>query len=134
MWRVERARVGYNTTLMGKNEVSADDAGEVTAWLKEVGKRVVASPANGKQVESAEEVLEYLSTLTGRPMRTREDVRGFLESAHRERIAAEKSLARQRLQRESLLLFLLAGAYLQYYYWDVALQIENLPRLITLVS
>jgi hypothetical protein len=118
-----------------KNTSTTADPGEdVTAWLKEVGKRVVASPANGKQAESAEEVLEYLRTVTGRPIRTREDVRAFLESVQRERIAAEKSLARQRLRRESLLLFLLAGAYLQYYYWDVALQIEKLPRLIALVS
>jgi hypothetical protein len=118
-----------------KSEASADDSGaDLTAWLKEVGKRAVASPARGKQADSAEEVLEYLSTVTGRPMRTREDVRAFLESVHRERIAAGKSLARQRLRRESLLLFLLAGAYLQYYYWDVALQIEKLPHLITLVS
>ena len=111
---------------------NCDDPGaDVTAWLKEVGKRVVAGPANGRQAESAEELLDYLRTVTGRTIRTREDIRALLEA---ERIVTEQSLARRRLWRESVLLFLLAGAYLQYYYWDVQLQIEKLPRVVALVS
>jgi hypothetical protein len=112
-----------------------DDPGaDLTAWLREVGKRVVAGPVNGKHAESAEELLDYLREITGRPIRTREDIREYFESLRRERIAAEQALARRRLWRESVLLFLLAGAYLQYYYWDVQLQIEKLPRVIALVS
>jgi hypothetical protein len=120
---------------MDKNEAPGDDdGGDLAAWLKQAGKRVARRPANAGQAESAEELLDYLRSVTGRPIRTREDIREYFESLRREQIAAQQALARRRLWRESVLLFLLAGAYLQYYYWDVQLQIEKLPRVIALVS
>jgi hypothetical protein len=111
-----------------------DDGGDLAAWLKQVGRRVANRPANAGQAESAEELLDYLRAVTGRPIRTREDIREYFESLHRAQLDTQQALARRRLWRESVLLFVLAGAYLQYYYWDVQLQISKLPSVIALVS
>lgn len=115
-------------------EASGDDfSGDVTAWLKEVGKRVRAGPARGEPEESAEALLDYLREVTGRPLRTRDDILDYFQALHREQIAAEQALSRRRRWRESVLLFLAVGAYLHYYYWDVSLEIVKLPQVVATV-
>jgi hypothetical protein len=80
--------------------------------------------------ESPEEVLRYLSELAGRPLRTREDITLYLEGLHRERLAAEQTLTRRRIWREAAILTLVVAAYLQFYFWDVLIQIERLPTVV----
>lgn len=109
-------------------EPQEDIGRDMAQWLREVGRRV---PAGGPAArdESPEELLRYLSELAGRPLRSREDIRFYINELHRERLAAERSLTRRRIWREAAIVSLVAASYLQFYFLDVMYEIETLPRL-----
>jgi hypothetical protein len=110
-------------------EPQEDIGRELAQWLKEVGHRLPAA-MRARSHESPEEVLRYLSELAGRPLRTREDITLYLEGLHRERLAAEQAVTRRRIWREAAILTLVVAAYLQFYFWDVFIQIERLPTVV----
>ena len=112
-----------------ETERQEDVSRELAQWLQEVGHRLPAA-MRARSHESPEEVLRYLSELAGRPLRTREDITLYLEGLHRERLAAEQSLTRRRIWREAAILTLVVAAYLQFYFWDVLIQIERLPTVV----
>jgi len=113
-------------------EETEDIGRELAQWLCEVGHRVPATEP-GARPESPEELLRYLAELAGRPLRSREDIHRYFTELHAERLAAIRALERRRLWRESLLIALLATAYLQFYFLDIHLEIAKLPRVVPMV-
>ena len=79
-----------------------------------------------KEPETREELLQHLEKLTGRTLKTREDVQAyFLEAA--ERKAAEQPSVRRWLKVKKVTLFaLLAFSAIQYYVLDVMLEIASM--------
>lgn len=103
-------------------EGGKDPSEEVAAWLQEVGQR---RPGSQAPAESSDELLAHLERLSGKKIRTREDIHVFLSG-----------VARQAGQRRAggwgknaLLGALLVIAILQYYFIDVQLQILSQPSL-----
>jgi hypothetical protein len=105
-----------------------DDTGRNLAqWLREIarGKPVVPQlPA-----EPGEGVLEYLELRIGRKLRSREAVDGFLKALESRESEAHRKGMRRGITRGAILLALILAAYLQYYYWDVKLEIAALPAV-----
>jgi hypothetical protein len=73
-----------------------------------------------KQTGSPEELLRYLEELSGRTLQTREDIRKYVSD-------------RAGTVREGLLLLVTTFAFLQYYFLDVMVQIEQLPHMVVFV-
>lgn len=79
--------------------------------------------------ESSEALIQYLEQATGKKLRTREDVRRFLDE-----IAARKpdeSPAERfwRTAKEGTWLLLLVAAFLQYYFMDILIQVNSMPEI-----
>lgn len=116
-----------------------DTSMELSAWLKDVGRRkwhpsqLPRLSRSDGGTESCEVVVGYLEELTGGTIRSREDVhRCFGELWARDREAGQ-IYRRRQIVKEALLLLCLVGAYIQYYYWDVNLQIARLPSTVIFV-
>jgi hypothetical protein len=80
-----------------------------------------------EQGPTREELLAYLERLSGRSLRTHEDVRAYVREIS-ERNAAHRAPFQQWVQvKRMALAVLLAFSVLQYYVFDVVLQIAALP-------
>jgi hypothetical protein len=110
-------------------------AGEQLAqWLKEAGRRTQSKPpsAPGAAAEddgtfnSPSSLHRYLEELAGRKLPTHADVLAFLKEVAGSEPRENRQRELRRMVRELALLGLLALSYLQYYYWDVQLQIAAL--------
>jgi hypothetical protein len=72
--------------------------------------------------ESREELIQHLEKLTGRALKTREDVQAYVrESAQR-----KPSMARWLKAKKLTLVVLLAFSVIQYYILDVMLEIASM--------
>lgn len=114
------------------SELDEDTSRELAAWLKDAGRRrwqpSKVSGTSADVAASSEELIRYLEELTGRRIRSREDLHGcFGEMQVSGRIHKRQTL------KEALLLLCLAAAYIQYYFWDVNLQIARLPATVVFV-
>lgn len=108
-----------------------DDANaDLSDWLLEAGQRKSAPRPIEVDEEPSEDLLGYFEHLAGRRLRTREEIRLYFQALNAEREITDKRQKRRRLAWESLLLVLAVGSYLQYYYWNVYIEIESLPRVV----
>jgi hypothetical protein len=116
-------------------ESSGDDSVDLARWLQEVARgrtKIIMQPPRElipDSSESSEDVLKYLEQLTGRELRSREAVDGYLKELAKDEIERTRVATGRRIVREALLLGLLSAAYLHYYYWDVSLQIASLHQV-----
>lgn len=78
-------------------------------------------------MQSSEEILEHLEKVTGRKFRSCDAIDRYLKDLARDEGQRTRSAFHKRLVRESLLLSLALAAFLNYYYWDVSLQIASVP-------
>ena|SRR5258708_4418156 len=109
-----------------------DDYEEVAHWLDEAAHR--RRPDTSSQRESGDELISYLEEATKKALRSREDIRLWLSEMSEAQARAEQEGARRRRTREITLLATLAIAYLQYFYWDVNLQIEAMRPTIVFAA
>lgn len=80
--------------------------------------------------ESREELIRGLEKLSGRAIRTREDVRAVLKEISARKAGDDPSVQRWKAAKRVTLLVVLSAAFLQYYFMDVALQIMSLRDLV----
>ena len=113
------------------DEPKGDVSEEVTRWSTDLRRQHPAgSTAEAVQSStSAEDLIRYLETLTGRQYRSRKDVLQLLTDFWREDVEAARIAMRKRVTREALLLGVLAASYLHYYYWEVELKISAIPTI-----
>jgi hypothetical protein len=76
--------------------------------------------------ESSEALIQYLEQVSGRALRSREDIRRYLDEVSRSS-GPRRSLL--HTLKQGMWLTLLAVAYLQYYFLDVLNRIENMPEV-----
>ena len=79
--------------------------------------------------ESGEHLLQYLEQMSGRKLRTREDIRRFLDETSRKSPEASPALSLWRTLKQGMWLALLTAAYLQFYFLDVLNQINSIPEI-----
>jgi hypothetical protein len=116
-------------------ESSGEDSVDVAHWLQDVARRrvgtVTQTPADSIQEssESSEDMLKYLEQLTGRELRSRQAIDGYLMELATDELEKTRAATGNRIVREALMVGLLSAAYPHYYYWDVSLQIASLAQL-----
>jgi len=111
------------------SELMDDVDGDLSDWLCEAGQR--RAPLKVEvDAEPSENLLGYFEHLAGRRLRTREEIRLYFQALNAEREVTEQRQKRRRLAWESLLLLVTVAAYLQYYFWNVYIEIESLPRVV----
>jgi hypothetical protein len=80
-----------------------------------------------KEPETREELVQHLERLTGRSLRTREDIQAYVREVAARKAADEPSVRRWLKVKKLTLLVLLAFSVMQYYVLDVMLEIVSLP-------
>ena len=123
------------TTELGVDEKNESYDEDLAHWLQDVARRRGATPLRSeiasqqRSKTSSDDLINYLEELTGRKLTSREDINGFLKQFWLEEVEKNRAATRHRVIREMVLLGCLLVAYLQYYYWDVNLQIASLREL-----
>jgi hypothetical protein len=79
-----------------------------------------------KLPESREELIEHLERLTGRTLRTREDIQAYVREVSARRPQDEPSVRRWLNAKRITLAVLLAFGVIQYYILDVLLEIASM--------
>ena len=79
-----------------------------------------------KTPETREELLQYLESLTGRSLRTREDIQNYAREVGARQAADEPSVQRWLKVKRITLVALLAFSIMQYYILDVLLEIASM--------
>jgi hypothetical protein len=82
-----------------------------------------------QESEAREELIRGLEQLSGRTIRTREDVREVLKEISARKAGDDPSVQRWKTAKRVTLLVVLSAAFLQYYFLDVALQIMSLREM-----
>ena len=80
-----------------------------------------------KEPETREELVQHLEKLTGRSLRTREDIQAYVREVAARNAADQPSVRRWLKAKKATLLVLLALSVMQYYVLDVMLEIVSLP-------
>jgi hypothetical protein len=113
-----------------------EGAGEQLAqWLKEAGRRTQSRPRDAEGADddgtfnSPTSLHRYLEELAGRKLQSHAEVLAFLKEVAGGEPQGHRHRELRRMVRELVLLGLLALSYLQYYYWDVQLQIAALKSV-----
>ncbi len=84
--------------------------------------------------ESSQELLAHLEELTGRSVRTRADIRAYVEEVDAAtRLRMSRVASSWNTAKHTAELTLLLFAFLQYYVADVLLQIVSLPQIAVFV-
>jgi len=79
-----------------------------------------------KEPETREELVQHLEKLTGRTLKTREDIQAYFKEVS-ERKAADNPSVRRWLKAKKITLFVLLGfGVIQYYILDVLLEIASM--------
>ncbi len=105
---------------------------EIAQWLKEAGRRAgsAARDSGGApdddSYNSPASLHRYVEELAGRPLQSHADVLNYLKEVAGSLPKEHRGQERRRLLRELTLVSLLVASFLQYYYWDVQLQIAAL--------
>ena len=122
---------------MSDHEMHASE--DLAAWLKDVGRRkwcppqLTESDQNKSATESSESLFTYLQELAGRELRTREDVRRYVDELSAANLEADRTQRRRHLVKDTVLLLCLLAAYIQYNFLDVTLQIARLPSTVIFI-
>ena len=78
------------------------------------------------QPESREELVQHLEKLTGRTLRTREDIQAYVREVAARKAADKPSVRRWLKLKKVTLVALLAFGIMQYYILDVMLEIVSM--------
>jgi len=112
---------------------------ELAQWLKEAGQRAASlksearSASEDDSYNSPASLHRYIEQLAGRPLGSHAELLDYLREVAGSQPHAHRELERRRLFRELILVSLLVLSALQYYYWDVQLQIAALNSVQTYV-
>ncbi len=79
-----------------------------------------------KQPESREELLQYLEQASGRRIRTRDDIKAYVEEVAARKAEGERSVTRWQKAKTFTLIGLAVFALAQFYFIDVMVQIMSL--------
>jgi len=79
-----------------------------------------------KKGASREELVQYLEQLSGRSIRTREDIKAYVDEMSARRAADQPSVRWWQKAKTITLVALAAFAFIQYYMLDVMVQIMAL--------
>jgi hypothetical protein len=111
------------------------DGEQLTQWLKEAGRRTQSRPPSVAEADddgtfnSPGSLHRYLEELADRKLQSHAEVLAFLKEVAGGEPQGHRHRELRRMAREFVLLGLLALSYLQYYYWDVQLQIAALKSV-----
>ena len=87
----------------------------------------------GTNPESREELIKYLEQMSGRSIRTREDIKAYLDEVAARKAADEPSVRRWQQAKTITLIGLATFAFVQYYMVDVMVQILSLRETTVFV-
>jgi hypothetical protein len=76
--------------------------------------------------ETREELVQHLEKLTGRTLKTREDIAAYVREVSARRASDEPSVKRWLKAKKATLIALLAFGVLQYYVLDVMVEIASM--------
>lgn len=82
---------------------------------------------SAREPETREELIEHLEKLTGRSLKTREDIRAYARELAARKASDEPSVRRWLTVKKATLIALLAFGVIQYYMLDVMLEIVSMP-------
>jgi hypothetical protein len=116
------------------NEHGSAPDEDLAEWLKEAGHRTIPPTGHRSRDDDAESISSaslfgYLEGLAGRKLRSRAALVSYLAEISGDAPKVHRARARNRIVRETVLVGLLALAFLQYYFWDVHLQIASLQSI-----
>jgi hypothetical protein len=77
--------------------------------------------------ETREELVEHLEKLTGRTLKTREDIQAYVREISARKAADDPVVRRWLKAKKITLMALFAFGVMQYYILDVMLEIVSLP-------
>jgi hypothetical protein len=80
-----------------------------------------------REPESREELILHLEKLTGRALKTREDIQAYVREVSARKATDEPRVRRWLTVKKATLVALLAFGVIQYYMLDVMLQIVSMP-------
>ena len=86
---------------------------------------MIATVAN-QLPETREELVQHLEKLTGRTLKTREDIAAYVREVSARRAGDEPSVKRWLKAKKATLIALLAFGVIQYYMLDVMLEIVSM--------
>jgi hypothetical protein len=121
------------------HEHARDPSEDLAAWLTEAGRRAwhpaqtPAKAAADGATESSGQLVGYLEELAGRKFVSREDIRRYVDEYSTRAQKSSQAQRRRQVLRDTVLLFCLLSAYIQYNFLDVSLQIARLPSSIIFV-
>jgi len=79
-----------------------------------------------REAENREELIQHLEQLTGRSLKTREDIQAYVREVSARRAADQPSVRRWLSVKKATLIALLAFGVIQYYMLDVMLEIVSM--------
>lgn len=79
-----------------------------------------------REPESREELIQHLETLTGRSLKTREDIQAYVREVSARKASDQPSVRRWLTVKKATLVALLAFGVIQYYMLDVMLEIVSM--------
>ena len=79
-----------------------------------------------REPESREELIQHLEKLTGRSLKTREDIQAYVSEVAARKASDEPSVRRWLTAKKASLIALLAFGVIQYYLLDVMLEIVSM--------
>jgi hypothetical protein len=82
-----------------------------------------------RDAETSAELVQHLEDASGRKLRTREDVRRLLEEMSARTPAENPATRLWGTAKQGICLLLLVGAFLQYYFLDILVEINSLPEI-----
>jgi len=95
--------------------------------------RQIGGAVSKKESETREELIQHLQKLSGRTLRTREDIQAYVKEVSARKAADDPSVRRWLKAKQATLLALLAFGILQYYILDVLLEIVSLQQNVFFV-
>ena len=78
--------------------------------------------------ETREELIQHLEKLTGRTLRSREDIQAYVREVAARKAADDPAVRRWLKAKKITLIVLLGFGVMQYYILDVMLEIVSMPR------
>lgn len=85
------------------------------------------APVAAPSPETREELIQHLEKLTGRTLKTREDIAAYVREAAARRAGEQPSVQRWLKAKKVTLIALFAFSVVQYYILDVMLEIASMP-------
>ena len=79
-----------------------------------------------REPESREELIQHLEKLTGRSLKTREDIQVYVREVTARKASDQPSVRRWLSAKKATLIALLAFGVIQYYMLDVMLEIVSM--------